>query len=62
MTWLVFIAAAWIALAWPLGLLFGYGIRVADGRDEASRPVSIVPDFIPDDVVASVALHSRRDK
>jgi hypothetical protein len=50
-------ATAWLALAVPFGLLLGRGIRTADHRDTALRLSTIVPDFIPDGVLAAVAAH-----
>lgn len=60
MTWLVLIAFAWVALALPAGLLLGRGIRIADRRDAAARSDALVPDFIPDELVAAVAAQQRR--
>lgn len=60
MTVLVFIAFAWLALALPVGLLIGRGLRIADRQHEVARLQSIVPDFIPEDVLESVAAGQRR--
>ena len=48
-------AAAWLALAVPFGLLLGRGMRTADHRDTALRLSTVVPDFIPEGVLAAVA-------
>ncbi|TYP87198.1 hypothetical protein [Blastococcus xanthinilyticus] len=53
MTTLALVASAWVALALPVGVLLGRGIRTADQREQVAG--SPVPDFIPAEVVASVA-------
>jgi hypothetical protein len=59
MTWLLLIAIAWVALALPIGLLVASGMRLADQRDQVSRLRTTVPDYIPADVIASVAAQHR---
>jgi hypothetical protein len=41
------IAVLWVALAVPVALLIGRGLRIADQRDEAARTSLRVPDFVP---------------
>ncbi|GAA3180926.1 hypothetical protein GCM10010531_38860 [Blastococcus jejuensis] len=58
---LLILALTWTLLSVPVGLMIGRAMRIADRRDaEATRPSSLVPDFIPDEVLASVAA-GRRD-
>ena len=59
MSLLLMIGAAWVALAVPAGLLLGRGIRVADDREVAAGRHPVVPDFIPADVLESVAAPDR---
>jgi hypothetical protein len=46
MTLVLIIAVAWTALALPLALAIGRGVRIADHR-ELARTVPTVPDFVP---------------
>ncbi|RBY74816.1 hypothetical protein DQ239_18675 [Blastococcus sp. TF02-09] len=59
MTWML-LAAAWTGLAAPAGWLMGRGMRLADRRDEAIRAQTSAPDFIPSDVLRSVAAQELR--
>jgi hypothetical protein len=63
-TFIVLIAIVWLALALPVGLLIGGGIRLADGRDPVVRrwhlTSSSIPDFVPDEALAVVAAQRRR--
>jgi hypothetical protein len=56
---LLLVALLWVALAVPVALLIGRGLRIADRRDEAARTSVIVPDFVPADLLGSMP--SRRD-
>jgi hypothetical protein len=60
-TALLLIAVVWTVLALPFGVLLGRAVRLADRNDEAARARSIVPDFIPPEVLASVAARQRRE-
>lgn len=60
MTALLLIAFAWMALALPFGLLLGRGMRLADQRELRDGATGLVPDFIPADMLASVAAQQRR--
>ena len=58
---LLILALTWTLLSVPVGLVIGRAMRIADRREaELSRSSSPVPDFIPDEVLASVAA-ARRD-
>jgi hypothetical protein len=56
---LLLVTLLWVALAVPVALLIGRGLRIADRRDEAARTSVIVPDFVPADLLSSMP--SRRD-
>ena len=51
---LLLIALLWVALAVPVALLLGRGLRIADQRDEAARTSLRVPDFVPAEWVGPV--------
>ena len=53
MTLVLIIALAWTALALPVGLIIGRGMRIADRRELAATTPS-VPDFVPADLFASL--------
>ncbi|MFL6097206.1 MAG: hypothetical protein ACJ71Y_17275 [Blastococcus sp.] len=55
MSVLLVIAIAWVALSVPVALLLGRALRVADRREQAASLRPMVPDFIPAEVLASVA-------
>jgi hypothetical protein len=55
MSALLVIAIAWGGLALPVGLLLGLAVRVADRHQQAASLRWSVPDFIPAEVLASVA-------
>ena len=59
MSWVLVIGFAWALLSLPVALLIGRGLRIADRRDQARR-TSWVPDFIPANVLASVAASRRQ--
>jgi hypothetical protein len=44
---LLLIAALWVALAVPVALLIGRGLRIADQRHAAARTSPRTPDFVP---------------
>jgi hypothetical protein len=52
---LLVIAVLWVALALPVALLIGRGLRIADQRDEAARTSLRVPDFVPADWLGPIA-------
>lgn len=58
MSWLLVVAAAWTVLALPAGLVVGRSIRKVDQGTTVARHPS-VPDFIPIEVLASVAAADR---
>jgi len=57
MTWLLLIALAWVALALLVGVLLGRSVRLADRRQAVAT--ATVPDYIPADVLESVASQHR---
>ena len=60
MSWLLLIALVWVVLALPAALLLGWGLRLADRREEADRPTAGVPDFIPPNVFESLSASQER--
>lgn len=59
MSWVLVVAFAWVLLLVPIALVIGRGLRVADRRS-LTRRSSLVPDFIPADVLASVEIRYQR--
>ena len=57
MTGVAIVAGSWIACSVVVAPLLGRLLRHAE---EAQRAADLVPDFIPDDVLSSVALSPPR--
>ena len=60
MTTLALVGSAWMALALPAAVVLSRSVRIADQRTEQAHAATTVPDFIPEDVLASVASRQRR--
>ena len=52
---LLLVALLWVALAVPVALLIGRGLRIADQRDEAARTSLHIPDFVPAEWLGPIA-------
>jgi hypothetical protein len=56
---LLLIALAWVALALPVALLVGRGLRMADQREEAARLAPTLPNVVQCDLLGAVSVQRR---
>jgi hypothetical protein len=59
MSWLLVVGVAWAALSLPAGMVLGRVVRTADRFEQAADRHPVVPDYIPAEVLASVAAAGR---